>query len=111
MVSLGCTVDERATPQEVRVSVDLRFPTAGAPVGVQSDDLRDTVCYARICQALREHATGREFQLVEKMAGDFYAVIKTIVERRAEIAVTVHKVNPPIERLAGGVEFRIGDFM
>jgi 7,8-dihydroneopterin aldolase/epimerase/oxygenase len=107
-VRLGCTADERANPQEVRVGIELRF--AEAPMGVESDDLKDTICYARISEALKAHVEGKEFQLVEKMAGDFYQIVRRMVEGRAESSVTVHKVRPPVGDLLGGVEYRIEDF-
>ena len=108
LTRLGCTAEERSVPQEVRTHVELRF--ASAPKGAVSDDLEDTICYARISAALRQHVQDREFNLVERMAGEFYGIVKKIVEGRAEIAVTVHKVRPPVIDLLGGVEFRIQDF-
>jgi dihydroneopterin aldolase len=107
-VKLGCSAEERANPQEVRVGIDLRF--AEAPRGTKSDDLNDTICYAQISEALRSHVEGRGFQLIEKIADDFYEIIRGIVEGRAESSVTVHKVRPPVSDLLGGVEYRIGDF-
>lgn len=107
-VKLGCSPEERAIPQEIRVSAELRF--FEEPKGVWSDDLRETVCYAQICEVLREHVERKEFQLVEKLAGDFYHLVKCLVEHRAEISLIVHKVKPPVPGLLGGFEFRVGDF-
>jgi dihydroneopterin aldolase len=107
-VKLGCSPEERALRQEVRVSAELRF--FEQPGGVQSDDLKDTICYARICETLREYGEGREFQLIEKMAGDFYRLTKDLVEGQAAVSVTIHKVKPPVPGLLGGAEYRVGDF-
>lgn len=107
-VRLGCSTEERSVPQEVGVSVELRF--SEVPRGTVSDDLKDTVCYAKISEALRAHIKGREFCLVEKMAADFREILKPMIEGRAEISLSVHKVRPPIDGLLGGVEYRIGDF-
>jgi FolB domain-containing protein len=107
-VKLGCSSEERAVPQEVRVSIELRF--AEVPMGTKSDDLNDTVCYARICEALRAHVEGQEFRLIEKMAADFHGLLQKITEGRAASAVGVHKIRPPVTDLLGGVEYRIGDF-
>jgi len=107
-VRLGCSAEERSVPQEVRVSIDFRF--FDEPKGALSDDLKDTICYARVCEALRHQVEGREYRLVEKLAADFYGVVKLLVEGRAEVSLTVHKVRPPIEGLLGGVQYRIGDF-
>ncbi len=107
-VSLGCSAEERASLQEVRVGIELRF--VEAPLGTRSDDLKDTVCYARMSEALRSHIEGKQFQLVEKIAADFHKIIRGIVEGRAQTSVTVHKVRPPVRDLLGGVEYRIADF-
>jgi dihydroneopterin aldolase len=107
-VRLGCSSEERAVRQEVRVSAELRF--FDPPKGVQSDDLKDTISYAVICETLREFGEGREFQLIEKMAGEFYRLTKDLVEGRAAVSLTVHKVKPPVSGLLGGAEYRVGDF-
>ena len=105
---LGCSVEERSVPQEIRVSVEFRF--SQCPKGAVSDDLTDTICYARVSEVLREHLRNREYCLVEKMAADFHRNLQPIVEGRAEISLSVHKVRPPVEGLLGGVEYRVGDF-
>ena len=105
---LGCSAEERSAPQEVRVSVELRFDHS--PRASTSDNLGDTICYAVLSKALREQLKEREYHLVEKMAADFYEVLKGIVEGRAKISLSVHKVRPPIEGLLGGVEYQVGDF-
>lgn len=107
-VSLGCTTEERARLQEVRISVELRF--AEVPLGTESDRLNDTICYAKICEALKSYVECKEFHLIEKMANDFDEIIRKIIDGRAESSVIVHKVKPPINNLLGGVEYRIGDF-
>ena len=107
-VRLGCSAEERRVPQEVRVSVELRF--ARPPAGGITDELGDTICYASLCEALRSYARGREFHLVEKMAADFLELLQAALQGRAEVAVSVHKVSPPIDGLLGGVEYRIGAF-
>src|SRR5690348_6620889 len=102
---LGCSAEERAVPQEIRVSFELRF--FEPPRATFSDDLKDTICYARISEVLKEHLKGREFHLVEKMGADFYELLKAMIEGRAELSLTVHKVRPPIDGLLGGAEYRI----
>jgi dihydroneopterin aldolase len=104
---LGCTPEERSVRQEVRVDIEFRF--AQPPQGALSDDLRDTICYAKVSEALREHVSTREYNLVEKLASDFRAVIGSMVEGRALVSVTVHKVRPPVEGLIGGVKYQIVD--
>lgn len=107
-VHLGWPAEERAERQEVRVSLELRY--LSAPEGAATDDLSDTLCYARICEAFARHAAAHEFRLVEKLAQDLYGVAKELTGERAQLALTLHKVRPPVNGLLGGVEYRVGDF-
>jgi dihydroneopterin aldolase len=108
-VRLGCTPEERKQAQEVRIRVDLRFHDA--PEGIRSDELKDTICYARLSMAFRERLAGREFQLVERIAAELFEETQKLVEGRALISLVAHKVRPPVEGLTGGVEYRIGEFL
>ena len=107
-VHLGCTAGERAVAQEIRVLVELRF--AEAPLGTRSDQLQDTVCYARMAEVLFEHCRGREFQLIERMAYEFYGLIRDLAGPSVTVAVRVHKVRPPVQNLLGGTAYSCGDF-
>jgi len=107
-IHLGCSEQERARAQEVRVSIEFRF--LNAPLGATSDKLQDTICYAEISQSLKDFCQNREFQLVEKLAADFYQMLRSHVDRTTKISLTVHKVAPPVEGLLGGTVYQIGDF-
>ena len=107
-VRLGCTADERAVPQEVRLSVEFRFENA--PGGYQSDRLEETVCYAQVSQALKRHIETREYNLIEKIAADGYRIVKEISGAGAMVAFVAHKVRPPVEGLLGGTKYRCADF-
>jgi dihydroneopterin aldolase len=106
LLRLGCSEEERALPQEVRLDVELRFPTplkAG-----RTDDLRDTICYGALAGALRKHFT-QEYQLIERVTEEAYRIVKEM-SGGASVAVEVRKVNPPVPGLLGGAFFRCGDF-
>lgn len=107
-VQLGWPAEERRERQEVRVSLELRFPRP--PEGAASDELSGTLCYAQICDAFARHCEGHEFRLVEKLAQDLYAIARELTGGRATLALTLHKVHPPVPGLLGGVEYRIGNF-
>lgn len=109
-VHLGCTPEERAFRQEVRVSIEIRF--SEMPMAVENDQLTDTVCYAEISQAVQSTCEEREYHLIERMAGEIYQIARKIVgpESKAQLGVTVHKVRPPVPSLRGGSHYRIGDF-
>jgi 2-amino-4-hydroxy-6-hydroxymethyldihydropteridine diphosphokinase/dihydroneopterin aldolase len=69
-VRLGCSEEERSSPQEVRVSVEFRFKQA--PVAMDSDSLEETICYGRVAEALRR-LEQREFRLIERLGAAAYA--------------------------------------
>lgn len=108
MVHLGCSPEERKLEQEVRVSTELRFKTA--PFGIASDELGDTINYALIAETYFAVAKRREFNLIENLAGELLLALRDVVKDQAFVAISVHKVMPPIEGLIGGAVFRLGDF-
>jgi dihydroneopterin aldolase len=108
-VRLGCSESERATPQEVRLTVELRFE--GAPKAIFSDDLNETICYAKISEALKKRLQSREYKLIEKMAADAFETVYEFSQAQAQIGIAVHKVRPPVEFLKGGSWYKCGDFL
>jgi len=107
-VRLGCSEEERAHPQEVHVNIELRFPTS--PVALTSDKLEDTVCYAKISNAIGKHCEVREYLLIERLAAEIYLLTKEISGPEISLDITVHKVRPPVDKLRGGTFFRCSDF-
>src|SRR5262245_18102619 len=65
-VRLGRGAPERAQPQDVDLDVSVRF--AALPAACESDELGDTVCYAKLIEQARELCAGREFRTVEHLA-------------------------------------------
>jgi FolB domain-containing protein len=107
-VRLGCLEDERAKPQEVRLSAEFRFHEA--PKGIWTDEINDTICYGKLSEALRKHAENREFRLIERLAQECYVILKEFAKGQAAAAVRIHKVKPPVEKLLGGSTYVCGDF-
>ena len=108
-VKLGCEEVERRTPQEVRLSIEFRF--SSVPKATQTDEIGDTVCYAKVSQAIKNYCEGKEFKLIEKLALDLVFVTKDVIGNDMAMALTVHKIKPPIENLIGGTQYRIADFL
>jgi len=106
---LGCTAEERLTPQEVRVSLVFRFNEP--PQALFSDDLEDTICYARISAMIQEHCQSREYKLIERVAEEVFTLVREYCGPRAQLAVSIHKVRPPVPALAGGTIYQCGDFL
>lgn len=104
-VFLGASLEERQWPQEVLVTVDLRF--AQSPLACTSDQLKDTLCYASLCQHLAQSVQGKSFHLMEALTHHLFEVLIGILEAHSSPAlhlilrVTKHPVLLPA--LTGGV--------
>ncbi len=107
-VRLGCTAEERALPQPVDLDLAVRF--RALPAACASDRLEDTVCYAELIEAARKACVGREFALVERLAQELFTRLRPLVPQDAELWLRATKLRPPVEGLAGGVAFSLGDF-
>lgn len=107
LCSLGCTAEERATLQEVRASIEIRF--SQTPKACESDSLEDTVCYAALCTKIKEVVDSKSFHTVEHLAQEIYKSLTKIISENNLWRLKIHKVNPPIAGLRGGVFFEIGD--
>ena len=107
-VHLGCGAEERALPQPVDLDVSVRF--AELPAACESDKLEDTICYADLIEAARARVAGREFKLVERLAHELLGALRPLVPPGAELWLRVTKRQPPVDGLAGGVSFALGDF-
>jgi dihydroneopterin aldolase len=107
-VRLGCSDAERAVPQAV--DLDLAIAFAAPPAACASDDLDDTVCYADLIELARSTVAGREFRLVEHLAHELFARLRPLAPADARLWLRVTKLAPPVEGLAGGVAFALGEF-
>ena len=104
-VNLGITADERATPQEVRFSLDLSFATP--PRACMTDNISDTVCYFALCQALKQLVDGREFSTIEGLAQQAFTRVLELLPGDVTLLLKLHKVKPPIKDLLGGTFFEL----
>jgi dihydroneopterin aldolase len=108
-VRLGCTIEERSRPQEVRITYEFRYR---APLrGETTDDIDDVVCYAAACEALRKHCETGEYKLIERLAVECLGILyRSIAGKKALVAIMIHKVRPPVSGLLGGATYSCGDF-
>ena len=104
-VSLGWTESERAIPQTIALTIQLRL---AAPHACKTDQLADTICYHTLIDTLRTHIEQRSYRLIESLGADCYQLIKQQVMTRAMVTVTIQKW-PAIEGLTEGVCFSYGD--
>lgn len=102
LVHLGCTESEQAVPQEVSFSIKIYFPSP--PKGQFTDQLKDTVCYAQVCQLIQEQVHHQSFHLIESLS---HQVLKALNNKfpSCPIQLDTWKVKPPVEWLKGGVTY------
>lgn len=117
-VRLGVTAEERRLPQEVAFSVWLRFTEL--PSACLNDDLAGSVDYGALCAEIENCVDGREFQLIEFLAHEVSAAIRSKIRGEVKeesgkdqvlMKLEVHKMYPPVPSLQGGSAFVMGDFL
>lgn len=69
---VGVYAHERDARQPLLFDIDLAYDNVRA---AESDDVADTPDYAAVCEAVREHVTGREPQLLETLAESLAALL------------------------------------
>lgn len=100
-VHLGCTEGERASSQEVRFSLEFRFPKR--PLACITDQLKDTFCYAETCGFIKRVAMSRHFETIEALTHHTREAVRSLIPRGMTGTISIHKVNPPVADLKGGV--------
>lgn len=105
-VFLGWRSPERKQEQPVLLDMTIRFPTV--PKACESDDLKDTICYAVLIERIRLALSQKKYKLVEHLSADIYAVAKANLPEQSQLLVRLTKF-PKIEGLMGGVCFDYGD--
>ena len=100
---LGCSSQERETPQEVRVSIDLHFQFQLQ--ACKSDLLEDTLCYTKLCEITKNVGAKKEYFTIEHLSHSIKENLLPLIPRKTKICLHIHKVNPPIPGLRGGVIF------
>jgi dihydroneopterin aldolase len=104
-VALGCLPGEKDRPQAVEMDVTIRF--AHAPEAVRSDALADTVDYGALVERIRETVAGREFDLVEHLAGQVFDALRSMIPAEDALELSVRKVAPPVPEITGGASFTL----
>jgi dihydroneopterin aldolase len=108
-IHLGCLSGEQEIPQEVRVNLEFRF--LQLPSGAVSDKLEETICYGNIATLVQEHCEKKSYYLIERLGFEIYEICKQAISIKADLSVSVHKVNAPVKQLLGGALYQCGDFI
>ncbi len=106
-VHLGCGAEERFKQQDVSFSAKFRF--SGMPKGAETDELDDSLCYARVSDLILATVKGREFKLIEHLGHVIFKNLKILVGPEILIELVVHKLNPPVMHLREGSAFTISE--
>jgi dihydroneopterin aldolase len=107
-VHIGCTPEERAKSQEVRISFQIKPDRL--PEACTSDKLEETICYETLIASIHRLVPSQaQFNTVEKLGYDCFQSLKKALPREARLFLSIHKVNPPIDSLKGGIYFELSD--
>lgn len=105
-LNLGWRSKERSAEQAVFMDMDIRFPAP--PAACSSDNLEDTVCYAKLIEIIRENTEAKQYRLIEHLTKDIYTLSKKHLPDETAITVRITKY-PRIDGLKEGVCFEYGD--
>lgn len=99
----GVSKEEQELGQKFFIDLEMRCDLSQAS---RSDDVADTVDYKEVYQAIRECEKGKNYRLLEALAGD---VAKLILDRFSveEVMVRVRKPHVPIHGLVDCVACEI----
>lgn len=106
-VHLGCSAEEKSSPQLVSIDVDFTFKSP--PSGLTTDQLKDTICYLEVVQNIQSLVQSKQFNLIEHLTHEIYRAINNLLLRKkhiiSSVRVTTHKIAPPVPGVHGGVFF------
>lgn len=106
-VHLGCSAEEKFSSQLVSIDVDFTFKSP--PLGLTTDQLKDTICYLEVVQNIQSLVQGKQFNLIEHLTHDIYRMINDLLMQKehiiSSVKVTTHKIAPPVPGVHGGVFF------
>lgn len=106
-VHLGCSAEEKSSPQLVSIDVDFTFKSP--PLGLTTDQLKDTICYLEVVQNIQSLVQSKQFNLIEHLTHEIYRAINNLLLRKkhiiSSVKVTTHKTAPPVPGVHGGVFF------
>ena len=107
-VHLGCSREERFNAQDVAFSAKFQF--ASLPLGAETDEIADSLCYAEVSAIILAAVTGREFKLIEHLGHVIFEKLKLLACVDVRMELHVHKLHPPVANLRGGSVFTISEF-
>lgn len=89
---VGCSKEERGRPQDCLVDIELTCDLRKAAI---SDDLRDSVDYARVFELVQQLARTESYTLLERFAGRLEEELRRASQYES-VVIRVKKVKPPL---------------
>jgi FolB domain-containing protein len=102
---VGVPDEERAQPQRLLVSVDMEVAAGGVAT---TDELRDTIDYFKVSEALLRFGAGRSWKLLERLTAELAEMIAKRYQP-AKVTVEVKKFIIPEARYVSVSCTRSGD--
>lgn len=107
-VYFGIYDGERESPVGIAVTIELAMNFA--PKGQMSDDLaNNTVDYGAVCKKVMDVASGKVFNLLEKMVGTIYEGVKEDLPTGVFLRVSAVKELPPAGYQCSGIRYSYTD--
>ncbi|MYE07707.1 MAG: dihydroneopterin aldolase [Oligoflexia bacterium] len=106
-VYIGRTKKERQKTQDISFHITLGFMQA--PKDEKTDQLKNSVCYFKVCEKIRQLTSQNTFSLIEKLAFETLTIIKKDLPSHICVRICVHKIKAPVPYLKGGVSYTCGD--
>jgi len=104
-VRLGCSAEERQTPQAVEWNLQLFWKNL--PMACESDSLSDTICYDELTKTIAAVCSSGEYKLIEHLAFKALQSIRPQLKSLARVFIAVRKLQPPISTPNDGTSFEI----
>jgi dihydroneopterin aldolase len=106
-VSLGCSVEERYHLQPINIDIKVAF--SHQPLGCQSDQLSDVLCYKMVVERIIETLHNQSFNLIESLAARIFDAIADQLtdydQQGVVLEVVIAKPNHPVESVHGAITF------
>ena len=98
---LGVSQKERACLQKISWTVRWKVLTL---------EKSNFVCYKKVSEKVRQLSKSKEFFFIEEMGVFCFKELKKSFPKIKKLSLSLHKLNPPVSEIKGGVVFDYGDF-
>lgn len=107
-VHLGCLPEERERTQKVKVAIKVGF--SSPPNTCESDDIKETPCYAEMAQILAMTFKEKHYRTIEHLGLVSYQQIQKYLknyDNASKVQLRIDKVKPPVDSITSGCQFSL----